>query len=59
MSKPLTLLEWLEERRVNANTIAKTKREDDRAGWLEDASYFARAQEAVRELVELSEKRTR
>ena len=44
MSKPLTLLEWLEERRVNANTIAKTKREDDRAGWLEDASYFALVQ---------------
>jgi hypothetical protein len=57
-NKPLSLIEWLEERRQNALAIAKTKSGDDRAGWIEDASYFARAEEAVREFVKLSERRT-
>ena len=56
--KALTLIEWLEERRQNALAIAKTKSGDDLAGWVEDASYFGRAEEVVREFVKLSERRT-
>lgn len=50
----LSLLDWLEERRQNALRIAKTKHGDDRQGWLEDVSYFARAGEAVRQLIAAS-----
>ena len=52
--RKLTLVEWLEERRQNALRIAKTKKGDDRQGWLEDSSYFARSAEAVRQLVDAS-----
>ncbi len=48
----LTLAEWLEERHANTLRLAKQKRGEDRKGWLEDASYFARAREAVRLLIE-------
>lgn len=50
----LNLVEWLEERRDNARRIAKTKRGTDRQGWMDDVSYFARAVEAVRQLVDAS-----
>jgi hypothetical protein len=50
MSADLSLIDWLEERRQNALQIAKTKRGEDRQGWLEDASYFARSREDSRDL---------
>jgi hypothetical protein len=53
-SRQLSLAEWLEERYANCLRIAKTKRGDDRAGWLEDASYFSRSREAVRQLIDAS-----
>ncbi len=43
-----TLIEWLCERRDNAASIARTKAGEDRAGWLEDASFFDAAVHAVR-----------
>lgn len=51
LSTDLTLIEWLEERRQNCLRIAKTKTGDDRQGWLEDASYFARSRAAVDQLI--------
>lgn len=50
----LSLADWLEERRQNCLLIAMEKRGDDRAGWLEDESYFARSVQAVRMLSEAS-----
>ncbi len=50
----MSLSDWLEEHLQNCRRIAKTKRGDDREGWLEDLSYFARAKEAVRLLSEAS-----
>jgi hypothetical protein len=41
----LTLVEWLQERRDNALLLAKEKLYDP--GWLEDASYFQRALDAI------------
>jgi hypothetical protein len=54
MSKKLNLFFWLDERLQNCRRIARLKRGDDRQGWLEDASYFSRAKEAVRLLMEAS-----
>ena len=51
----LSLLEWLQEHEQDALTIAKTKRGDDRAGWIEDARYFSRAQQAASALGEALE----
>jgi hypothetical protein len=39
----MTLIEWLYERLDNCNRLAKEKRGADKAGWIEDASYFEAA----------------
>lgn len=41
------LVSWLAEREANARAIAQSKSGIDRAGWLEDAEYFAQAIVAV------------
>lgn len=46
----LNLADWLAERRQNALRISRKKRGEDRQGWLEDASYFHRAEFSVRQL---------
>lgn len=47
----LPVLEWLDERHKNALRIANTKHSaTDRLGWMEDASYFARAYEAIQSI---------
>lgn len=42
------LIAWLIERRENCERIARTKKGEDRAGWLEDAYFFDAAIHAVR-----------
>ena len=44
----LTLVAWLIERKENCERIAQMKTGEERAGWLEDAEYFAQAIEAAR-----------
>jgi hypothetical protein len=46
-----SLVDWIDERYENAKRIAATKQGQDRQGWLEDASYFLRAREALKQLV--------
>lgn len=43
----LSLIDWLEERRLNCLRIAEIKQLSDREGWLEDAEYFKRAIAAI------------
>lgn len=52
MSADMSLVDWLEERRQNALRISKTKRGDDRLGWLEDVAYFEMARNAARHVAE-------
>jgi len=47
---PIDLVDWIDERYENAKRIAKTKTGQDRQGWLEDACYFLRAREALKQL---------
>lgn len=54
MGRDLSLADWLQERHENTLRLAKQKRGEDRIGWMEDASYFSRAREAVRLLTEAS-----
>jgi hypothetical protein len=42
-----TVVNWLAARRDNALRIADLRSGDDRAGWLEDANYFAAAVRAL------------
>jgi hypothetical protein len=49
-SHDLSVVDWIDERYQNAKRIAATKRGDERQGWLEDASYFLRAREALKQL---------
>lgn len=43
----LPLKDWLKEREANCLRIAKTKTGADKAGWLEDASYFSQCIEQL------------
>lgn len=40
---PEAVSAWLRERQKNCERHAKTRREEDRAGWLDDAAYFGAA----------------
>lgn len=41
------VLEWLMDRKDNAERIAKTKTGTDRAGWEQDAAYFLAAAKLI------------
>ena len=41
------VLEWLMDRKDNAERIAKTKIGPDRAGWEQDAAYFLAAAKLI------------
>jgi hypothetical protein len=41
------VLEWLIDRKDNAERIAKTKTGADRAGWEQDAAYFLAAAKLI------------
>lgn len=43
----LPLKDWLKEREANCLRIANTKTSSDKAGWLEDASYFSKCIEQL------------
>lgn len=43
MTTKLTLNEWLRERYENCIRVAASAPATDKAGWLEDATYFAHA----------------
>lgn len=43
-------LEWLEERLANSMRLADEKSGADRAGWVEDAAYYAKTIAIVRTL---------
>ena len=43
-----SLVDWLEERKLNALRIAQTKTGEDKTGWLEDAAYFSLAERVAR-----------
>ena len=49
-SQDLSLVDWINERYHNAKAIAETKQGEERAGWLEDASYLLRAREALKQV---------
>ena len=46
----MSVIDWIDERYENAKRIAKTKSGSVRQGWLEDASYFLRCREALKQL---------
>lgn len=45
--KTMELLNWLEERAANCRRIADTRHGADRAGWIEDETYFRLAVTAI------------
>lgn len=56
-SDPPSLLDWLSERRDNCLRIANAKTGQERAGWLEDLSYFEAAIARLREIGRLTRER--
>jgi hypothetical protein len=43
-------LDWLEERLANSMRLAREKAGEDRAGWVQDAAYYAKTLAILRTL---------
>ncbi len=43
-------MDWLEEQLANSMRLAEEKTGDDRAGWIEDAAYYAKTLAILRTL---------
>lgn len=57
MSFEVSLIDWIEERRLNCLAIAKLKDDGTRQGWLEDESYFLRCRKALEKLADASDEK--